>query len=113
MFKPKNKKQKNREKREKYQENLKKAEDEEKKKFQDVFKLKSMRSSNPFSLDLISLILKPLANRMILKCYWKNAPVVVTYRNIIKHFHSGFQRKLQNCNVVRSLENIYVSISFY
>ena len=43
MFKPKNKKQKNREKREKYQENLKKAEDEEKKKFQDVFKLKSMK----------------------------------------------------------------------
>jgi len=43
MFKPKTKTQRNREKREKYEKNRKKAENEDKKKFQDVFKLRSMK----------------------------------------------------------------------
>merc|ERR1712083_9792 len=43
MFKPKTKTQRNRAKREKLEENRKKVEMEDKKKFQDVFKLKSMK----------------------------------------------------------------------
>jgi len=43
MFKPKTKTQRNREKREQYAKNKKITEDEDKKKFQDIFKLRSMR----------------------------------------------------------------------
>ena len=43
MFKPKTKKQRNRTKQEKYEENVKKSQLEDKKKGQDVFRMKSMK----------------------------------------------------------------------
>merc|ERR1712223_2294757 len=43
MFKPKTKKQRNRTKQEKYEENVKKSQSEDKKKSQDVFRMKSMK----------------------------------------------------------------------
>lgn len=51
-FKPKTKKQKNREKRELYESNVKKAELEAKKKNQDIFKVKSMKKQIKVAEDI-------------------------------------------------------------